>query len=63
MNKIKGLSKRAAVFVLIFFCAMRVNAQRQPNILLITADDMGMQMGALSTPGVTKMCCPICANK
>lgn len=53
MNKIKGLSKRAAVFVLIFFCAMRVNAQRQPNILLITADDMGMQMGALNTPGVS----------
>lgn len=31
--------------------ALLTNAQ-QPNIVIFTADDMGMQMGALNTPGV-----------
>lgn len=50
------MCKRKRIFSLALFLIIVGNASilkaQQPNIIIVTADDMGMQMGALNTPGV-----------
>lgn len=44
--------KPLLVLTIVFFWNSLKGFAQQPNIVIFTADDMGMQMGALNTPGL-----------